>query len=277
MTQFQLYEQYYQHQSVIFELVKSCFKREVAFLSKHTPERSTRLLQLHSDKDFQIVYHKILNIHEFKTLYNMYYSLAKFKTGIPDQPIRLKQRNNEPWNSTYYNYITEYDFVLDIDADTFKNVKYAHQDAINIHEFFNSIKVPHEVRFSGKGFHFIIPHSYFLPQDLTFNPYLIKKCWTELYLDLAKLLEHKFTEFIDLSIYDLRRVLKIPYSLAVYPETEKMFICWPFHSTEELENFSMDKYTLTEHNIHKLTKIIKKRGTFLFNKDGEVLKNGFGL
>jgi len=212
----------------------------------------------------------LFNLFPKDKYYNLYYSLGKYRNGVPLKKMQVNYEENLHWNEVYWKYMTSYDFVLDIDSDTHENINYAHEDTVLVHEFLNTLSIPHEVRFSGKGFHLVIPHKYFSPENLSFNPMdTDKQPYTDLYYRLSERFSDTFTEFVDTSIYDFRRVLKIPYTLACYEDPE-MYVCWSFRSTQELKNFKLENYRLTLDNVHKFAQNIKGRGTFLFNKKGNV-------
>lgn len=269
MKQFDLYVKWYKDLAVKYELIKFLKNRELATLSKHTPQRNTRMLKCHTRQHFEFIWDKIINVEYHKTFYNFYYSLAKYINGIPNQPWRLKDRDNSSWNRSYYKHIEEMDFVIDIDASK-EIIDIAYEDAMSIHEFFNLHKVPHEIRFSGRGFHIIIPFKFF--QHLNMSFYFMHKqgSYVDLYLVIAEYLEKNYSELVDLTIYDFRRVLKIPYSLAVYPGDQDSYICYPLDQEDLKIPFKIENFTLTEENFKDLTKIIKYRGTYLFNEDGNI-------
>ena len=284
MNQLELYLAWYKNQSVRFEIVKSLYRREFTLFSKHTPKSNIRHLKAHSVKNFDFVMWKLLHIDTKKTLFSLYYSLAQYQNGVPNAPATLSEwRSSEKWKNTkilwqreHYIRMISYDFALDIDAGDHTELPYAKDSAIAIMGYFDELNVPYEVRFSGKGFHFIIPYKFFLDIDFfSFNPNYDnyeKGTIYKLYQQIAVYLYNKFSEMVDYDIYDSRRVLKIPYSLALYPTDENCYICFPFHTRAGLRGFELEQCILCEDNSAVHLDMIKKRGLHLFNPDGNVEK-----
>jgi len=216
------------------------------------------------------LYDSVVRYKNDERFFNMYHSICKYNTGIPHQPQRLMERDNKEWNRTHQNHIKEIDFFLDVDGEL-DTIKYTKEDVIVISEFFDSLNVPYEVRFSGRGFHFVIPFKFFQHLDLSFD-YTQENSYIALYLKIAEYIFNNFTDQVDLSIYDSRRIIKVAYSLAVYPNNENNYVTWCFHTKQGLNSFKLEEHILTPENFDNITKSIKMRGTYLFNKDGNINK-----
>jgi len=259
------YKKWYDRIDVQFEIIKFLLNREFALLipswieNKELKRRSIRMMKCHNLQGFQFIMNKGLKVFDRKTPYNLYYSLAKYTNGIPNQTFNLSERDNSAWHARQHEEMMGYDFLIDIDAGSHEDLTFAQETAINISESFNSFNVPHEIRFSGMGFHLIIPSEYlpthsFLP-DAEYNRY-------KYLASIAKILNKTYSEMIDLNIYDSRRICKIPYSLALYEKD--IYICCPMKSLNELKSFKLENYQLNNFNQE-----IKGRGTTLFNKEGD--------
>jgi hypothetical protein len=260
---------WYSRPDVQFEIIKQTKNKECAFLvpswcDELMKKRSTRMLKVHNIKSLKFMF-KCLSVFSSKTLMNLYYSVAKYKNGIPNQDMNLARRNNEDWNNTHYHEIETYDYVIDIDAGNFKEIDMCFESAKNIKFELDRFKVPYSLRYSGKGFHFVIPYSCFKNADkLNFNPSNSDNIYKYFAL-LTKILYHKYSEMIDTTIYDSRRVLKIPYTLAIYEK--EIYVCYPFESDEEFFNFK-----LRDYNIKHFNKLIRERGIKTFNESGTATK-----
>jgi len=271
---YNLIKQWYSLASVKFELIKFLYNREFALLVPKfitdidIKKRSVRTLKCHS------VQHLDFNLNATQmflknTPYNFYYSLAKYINGIPNQTLNFAERDNSNWIKNHYKFIESYDYLIDIDAGSFDDLYFAYYSTKNIKKMFDDLNVPYELRFSGMGFHFIIPYKY-LPQNLSFNPAENNNLYKFLF-NLSTKISMDKSEMVDLNIYDSRRICKIPYSLALYEND--CFICTPFINNEQFDKFG--------NNIHKnLYKLrcnnylynIQNRGTYLFNQTGNLIK-----
>lgn len=258
--------QWYKLASVKFELIKNLYNRELALLvprfvtNPEIKKRSVRTLKVHNVQglDFNL---KATKMFIKETPYCFYYSMAKYKNGLPNQILNFVTRDNLEWTKNHYKEMVSYDYLIDIDAPDFYDMQFAYNSAYNIKELFDKLHIPYELRFSGLGFHFIIPYKY-LPQNLTLNPHEPDN----LYQFLSKLTKFIFkecSEMVDMNIYDSRRVCKIPYSLALY--NNDAFVCSPFLTNEEFENFNLDNYRPDKYPFQ-----IERRGTHIFNEFGNL-------
>lgn len=251
---------------VLFEIIKQTKNRECAFLVPYwcTDEMkrySIRMLKIHNVKHLKFVM-RASQIFSKKTIVNLYYSLAKYKNGIPNQTMNLYERNNEDWKNKHYEEIESFDFVIDIDAGDFSEFELCYLSAKNIKNYFDFLKVPYSLRFSGKGFHFFINSDY-MPKK-SFNPYDEDNIY-KLHFKIAKSISDRFSEMVDLKIYDSRRVLKIPYTLSIYEKN--IYVCYPFQNDDEFNNFKLKNYSVDNFN-----KEIQNRGIKIFNEEGNILK-----
>lgn len=265
---------WYYSKSVKFEIVKQLYRRELALLipswckNPKLRKTSTRMLKVHNANHYDFCL-QALEYKQRRQPYNFYYSLATYFNGIPDQDLNFKRRDNTYWKTHHTEHMKSFDFLLDLDVSTHLDIDIAFQSARVITEFLNLHKCPYSLRFSGKGFHIVI-YDFFFPA----YPYeiLTKPNIYMFYSMIAKKLYKRFSELIDLSIYDSRRVCKLPYSLALFPE--KQYVCWCFKNYQEFLDFKLKDYDLDNFN-----KEIYKRGLFIINKAGGVdsFLNAIGL
>ena len=263
---YNLIYKWYSLASVKFEMIKHLYNREFALLiprfvsDPDIRKRSVRTLKAHNVQglDFNL---KATNMFKKETPYCFYYSMAKYNNGLPNQILNFVTRDNTEWTKTHYKSMISYDYLIDIDAPDFNDMQFAYESALNIKELFDKLNVPYELRFSGLGFHFIIPYKY-LPQDLILNPREENNLYQFL-SNLTKLIFKECSEMVDKNIYDSRRLCKIPYSLALYKNDA--FVCSPILNNAEFDNFELEKY-----NINNYPFMIEKRGTHLFNKEGSL-------
>ncbi|KKK67686.1 hypothetical protein LCGC14_2951580, partial [marine sediment metagenome] len=169
---------------------------------------TTRMIRIHNVQGID-VWFKVLRIHEFQREYNLYYSLAKYKDGIPYSTLELAKRDFDNWIKEHWKEMVSYDFLLDIDAGNHHDIEFAYLTANTIRRYFNSFNVPYHLRFSGRGFHFVIPYKYFNDNlaYIDFNPDADENVY-KFFMHIAMKLHSLFSEMIDTSIYDSRRVVR---------------------------------------------------------------------
>lgn len=257
-------QEWYNLQTVKYKLKDYTYNREVAFIE--IPSRNIiRKRRIHNMKGFE-VYIKSLHI-DLGRKYNMYYSLAKYKNGVPYGSLNFSKDKDNPtlnyfWKVKYYQEMESYDFLLDIDADSQKEIGYAYYSAKQIKILLDKFNVPYYLRFSGCGFHFIIPYKFF-PQ-LSFDPFDNTNIYL-CYKQIAQKIKSKFSHMIDLGIYDSKRLVKIPYSLAFYDN--EYFLSVPFNNDNEFDNFKLEN--MKPNNYYKYLELRKEK---LFNEQGNLNK-----
>ena len=258
--------QWYNLASVKFEMIRYLYNREFSLLvprfieDKEVKKRSVRNLKSHNVQGFDFNL-RATDMFKKETPYNFYYSMARYKNGLPDQTLNFAERDNTDWNKNCYKSIISYDYLIDIDAPDFNDMQMAYESAYNVKELFDKFKVPYELRLSSLGFHFVIPYKY-LPQNLTLNPHEENNLYQFL-SKLTKFIFEECSEMIDTNIYDSRRLCKIPYSLALY--YHDAFVCSPFLNNTEFENFKLYNYRPNNYPFN-----IERRGTKIFNEQGNL-------
>jgi hypothetical protein len=220
-----------------------------------------RYMRCHSAQHLQYILNKILQFYEvdYNVIYNLYYSLASYDGGIPKFSPNPLLRNTSDWRVNHYKTMTGYDWAIDVDAGDKSDMKFAKQSVNLIIKLFNNCGVPYSLRFSGLGYHLVVPAEYTNLFNQVKNPNDDVNLWTYL-TQLGKVLHDDYSEMVDYSISDSRRVLKLPYSVGVYPDG--LFVCWPFNTIEEFDVFVRDDALIKNFKDVSL----RGRGVTTFNK-----------
>ena len=217
------------------------------------------------------VWFKVLRIHEFQREYNLYYSLAKYRNGIPFSTLKLSDRDFSDWTKNHWKEMVSYDFLLDIDAGNHTDIMFAHESAMNVKKLFDRLDVPYHLRFSGRGFHFVIPYEFFKHEAdyliEVFNPEDDENVY-KFFMNIAMKLHSLSSEMIDTSIYDSRRVTKIPYSLSLYDG--RNYVCYSFENDLDFDNFILQE--MKPYNQYHKVVSVNKWQEHLFNNKGNVFK-----
>ena len=249
-----------------YEMFKEMKDKEIAFIApkiKQLKDRQNnyaiRYMKLNNVQQLSILYDKsdsILN----KMYFNIYMSCATYKDFpmFPFNQIKKKTKVEEMgWRSKHHKKIVSYDFFLDIDCPDIRYIMQAHKDALHIKQIFDAHLVPYQLIFSGEGFHFIVKNDI---DEYSFNPYNEKNIYKR-FAEIARYLYDNVTEFIDLSVYDSRRVRKVPYSLASYDHG--VYMCYPFEDHNEFYCFDLED--MKAENIGD----VRGRGTHIFNQGND--------
>lgn len=262
---FEKVKKWYDRREVKFELKDQLFNRELAALVAKPEKRtmkSTRNLRCHNTQHFDII-RSALNMDQQEVLYQFYFSLARFKTGIPYQTLNFIDRKKEMvvWNSEAEYQIIDYLWIIDIDAKSHDDMMSVHEQALKIIEIIKKpetlSKIPLKVScvFTGMGFHIYIhaDEKGELGYVYTKNDHpSMEELYTpgfgepDIYSLIKESTKHYFGDVapdIDYSIYDCRRLAKLCYSLAIYGDKE-IYVCYPFSSIEELKSFKLEDYSL---------------------------------
>jgi DNA primase catalytic subunit len=175
-----------------------------------------------------------------------------------------RKLETEKFFKDYDKYVTNYDFVIDIDNPDFEQ---AQDDMMIVHTLFNSFQIAHEVVFSGnKGFHIEVRGLPYFEHD-----FQLSGC-VNMFKELATAIKEIYrVESIDLSIYDQVRLWKIPYSidtntglvvLPLKPSEIGFFskeMAKPGHIIQDIKNRPDFIYTPGQaRNIYKLWDEVKK-------------------
>lgn len=274
----ELLRNWYKRSDVKFQLIKYTFNREFALLVPSFigdikdvnsfgellyKKYSIRMLKCHNVQHLDYILDRGIRMFEKKIPFNFYYSLARYNNGIPNQTFNLALRYNEEWAKMHFKEMIAYDFLIDVDSGTHEDIDFAHDTTKKIIDYLNELNVPYELRFSGMGFHIVIPYIYF-KGDLSFNPQ--EENIYQLYSRIAKMLKSKFSDMLDTGIYDSRRVCKIPYSLALYEDN--IYMCSPINYREVFDNFFLCDYEINESNISE--REVSREDRKVYNLQGNI-------
>lgn len=253
---------YYNNWKFQYYILRYLYNREFAVLPskiENNNARPVRNLRVHNIQHFQFMM-KRLSMFEYGRIYNLYYSLAEFEGGIPYQDLTSLKRDNEEWNKEHIGHIKAYDFVLDVDSGNHEKeeIDMCIYSAKSIKRFFDSVCCPYYIRFSGMGFHFIIPYRFF-PKIYSLNPNEKTNIYS-LYRKIAKYIYDKYSEMVDYEIFDTRRIIKIPYSLSIYDSG--IFVCKPVNN---IDDFGLYKYENNEYFVNEQLNNIKGNVERLIN------------
>lgn len=242
-----LRKQYYMSDNVLFSIIDCIKFRECAFIRLETAQRKPVTIRC---VKANATHYLRKNFERFDFLtnpFNLYSSLAKF----PNMPMfsfnpKIRRDQQDQFNDTFIDYMQSYDFLFDIDND---DLQVAYATAYKVKSIFDAEKIPYSLTFSGnKGWHIRVEYEDFSP-ELQALP-KDELCWT------LKRFAENFRSInalpsIDLSIFDLRRIAKTPYSV-VYPN---YLIALPL-SDEDMDNFSLQQcsivHWLKPENMAKL-------------------------
>lgn len=256
---------WYDDSNVIKEMLNYTLNREVLLREPKDSARgmTVRYFRMHDDDSARWILGDQIREGE---LFNFHYSLATFKDGLFLKSRDHKKYTNQRihWHKYHDIKIIDFDFALDLDIKYDDEMDYAILSMQDLHKFFNKFNVPHEIRFSGNGFHFVIPSRFFPKSAFCYLSKTNNSIYSK-HIELFNLLVDEVSEMLDGVIYDSKRVIKIPYSLAIYKDYERVVL--PLISELEIKNFNL-KYVNPLHwvgNIHG-------RGTKLFNPNGNLNK-----
>lgn len=222
----QRFLKHYSRQEILYEIVKYANSRELSFLG----DGRVRGVMAHK------VSYLLRNFKAFdfgKKLYNVYFTVAKIRNlgalsfAPPERKKQLKELT-EKFNLIAY----EYDLVLDFDAKEGHNKAYS--QCRELKEYFDCDGIEYFLKFSGSGFHIVIPH-YEVSKINPMEKFDFKKR-VEFCKEFAQRCKDIFAlDTLDDSIYDMRRLWKCPYTLDIKTGNVAM----PLTDTE-FNNFKLE-------------------------------------
>jgi hypothetical protein len=242
-------KEYYSNTFVLFEMVKALKHRELAMLNHRIDiERKNIRYLLAFNIDYLKKHFKRFDFD--KSLTNLYMSVSLFNQNVPVFSYNLKERRKDEkyqeFNKNYKKYVKGYNLFIDIDSDW--DWKTALKETLQIKELFDEYKLPYFILNSSfKGFHIHIPAEY-MP-EMEIDELLIKI--NEVVYNIKGIYDIKS---IDMSIFDLKRICKLPYSYV-----QDGSICLPL-SDKQLASFHPNLVKM--ENVMKNIKL-KERGLLL--------------
>lgn len=247
MLDVDLLKKWYRFNPSLFEILKVCRDREVVWLRENL---RLRPLKIWSKEGFLYLLDKY---EVFSEPVNMYISVASLdNTLMPNSvpgPQQMKD-NREFLKANWAKLVRGYDFIIEVEHDEGnleKNFYHAKRDALRISMFYDENKFIYYTFFSGsKSFYFVVPFEYLVKK---FGRIPVKKDFEEgrtlIYKKvagaIAKKLDIKFVkgEGIDSSIYDLRRIFRLPYGI----HAKTGLVSLPL-SDEQMEFFSIEDFSV---------------------------------
>lgn len=267
---------WYLNQEVQRKITQTTTKREVSLLlSKGQPNPNFRFnkryLSAYNTNHIDYIANWDLGLKKNNiVLYNMYYSIIKFKNLFPffkfgeNRGIDIKNWISNKLITT----IDKVDFFIDVDCkkESFEGGK---NTIIEIKKLFDEYTIQYQIVASGKGFHIIANGEQFEKIEHTIElESESKKDIMNIYYFIAKYLKNNYSDLVDLAVYDLRRITKVPYSLVFYENETRVAI--PFISWEEFFNYKFDDNlfsNVVNNTLKGNINNIKYRITKTFNKD----------
>lgn len=255
---------WYSREDVLNQISNFSRKRETGFIvpswcEADMKKASTQMLKCEK-KEHLIFYMGDLGMFRRNIFYNLYSSVIVYRNGIPFQDMRdmaKRREKNSHWFAIKHNEVERCDFFVDIDAGNHDDIDMAHVSTSIIKGIFDRFGLMYELRFSGCGFHFMIPieqheYSFYVSDEKNIYSY---------YMLIAKMLHDVCSQMVDWEIYDSRRFHKLPYSLANYDED--IYVCLPIMGDEQFKNFDLRNY---KWDAWLESDLIKDRGTHFFNQ-----------
>ena len=250
------YETYYSKHYIQYQLTEALKHRELALFGlpkgNTNPENlrggvTIRNIKAWGSNQLQT---NFKDFRVYSKYYKMYYSLAKFSNGTfpyfsPEPTTRKIQQEkfNNELNNEPEKFIESYDLLFDIDENNFVE---GHRQATDLLNFLQSYRLPVFINPSGGktgGFHIRVDFKHFADK---INPIDAPGQ----FINIAKKLK-EIAPSIDTSIYSLRRVCKLPYSLVFTDKAWRVIL--PL-TKEEFDNFTFDKCKLQHvYNNNRLS------------------------
>jgi hypothetical protein len=221
---------WYQRDVLLFEMVKLLRNRELAVL--YDDGVGLRNLAGYARPLFIEALTKV----EWEHKPRFYSSIARIpKVPFSSWDFSKRADERDEITAVWREQANEYDFVIDMDGDK------AYEEAKILKGLFDKEHVPYSLNFSGsRGFHFRVEGSWF--NMSVEDKILYFACAAEHYKDNLGL------SSIDLSIYKLRSLIKLPYSI----DGKSGLVVLPL-TDEQFNDF--DKERLTPENVFKELKL----------------------
>jgi len=235
-------------------------------VKKYYCSGGTRCLQATSPQNILYALEKQVKYDFLQIPINLYYSLSRYENGLPKLPPILTMRKPETdhWKKTHHLEMISYDCLIDLDSPNREWMSFCKDSATAVINFLDKYKMQYYLRFSGMGYHVIIPYRCFAHLPVNFDPDDFKNSVYSLHNAITKWLHDNITELVDTDLHDSRRVTKIPYSLAVYHDG--IYVCWPFKTRQEFDHKTWKDYRVDHTLSFQGEQRIYKRGQKLFNE-----------
>jgi hypothetical protein len=230
-----LRKEYYSHLSVYFALARECFLREAAMLPSKLSGQSQsdkfgiRCLHLHTVKHASFL---LSRLHAWQGK-NIYCSCASYGAGVPKLPLRNRKEGLADWKEHHWKSMIAYDLLLDFDAESPEDIPEAARQACEAADALSHFD--RTVLFSGMGFQVVVKKLYH--PEHGFMPMQGGGAFLQAARVARGLKKRLGLSCLDEGVYDSRRVRKVPWSIASYPEYDA--VCIPV-SREQLLGFRLE-------------------------------------
>lgn len=249
MSIIKIFEDYYKDYLHQLNILPFLYNRETALLNKTEYARFNDLRNIRISEHKNFEYNVLNRIVKNKLPYNIYYSLAYYERGVPifnflGYTDEEKERLKDSWKKDHWKTIKKYDWLIDVDAKNIKELEACAEDTEKICNKLEKKKIPYSLRFSGCGFHVVIPYQY-IPkkENYHFNPMEKNNIYTYCN-EMNKEYYEKISELVDYGINDSRRIIKCPNTLVYNPEkTKNLILLCQIISKKDLKNFNIKRYT----------------------------------
>lgn len=236
-----MYPEWYFHKDVKFNLIRFTNDRQFYLGVPKYLKQGQKLSKWYRCFNVQSLDYVFANENIKENKFNCFVSLAKYyevpyrirNKDFPDDKLSIYGWNSREDN---YKYVKEFDFFIDIDADSHDDIDFAYYSTKEICNFLDNVPVTYCIRFSGRGFHILIPESCFNFKKV--YDYKSSNSIYKVYAQLAKYLYDMYSELIDTKIYVSRCKIKLPLSISLYEDDE--YICLPL-SRNDFDNFKLEK------------------------------------
>jgi hypothetical protein len=250
-------EEYYSQEYVLYELVK-CLKYTYLSSRKVNSDGKAILTRYYLGYSLDILKKSLekLNAHKDKSV-KLYYDLALWKDEKGNTPLfnfdtEKRELDKEKFNDNFKKYMVGFDFAIDLDSDD--GIDKSYLDAKKIKNLFDKYKLPYTIKFSGgRGFHFVIRDFWFNARMCAINKVKLYGRMAMIIRDVCKIKSHSEGGTFDDSIYDDRRIFKLPYSLQNKDGIE--YVCLPLDD-EQFNKFKLEDMKMS--NVLQKVKIFKR-------------------
>lgn len=268
-------ERWYNMNAILYEMLYcSLFDRETVFMRpKHRREKgeptSYRCIKVFKAAGLSYALNTMVNYKEIPSSLNIYYSLGKYKDGIMDcgNVLKFRHAKTEEWKAEHHKTMIEYDCLIDVDSPAHdpRSMGFAKDTTREVINLLDQFSIPYFLRFSGMGYHIVIPYYVFKHLNLNFDPDDVEHNIYGFYNNLTQRLHDIYSELIDENLHDSRRVTKVPYSLVFYNGITMM--CWPFKTKGEFLTRNYTDFRVNSNLSFIGEEKIFRRGQYLFNQN----------
>ena len=261
---------YYSNVGVQYRIIYQTFNREFTFAYPKGHEEGQTLkgvYRVHNTQHFEWIMKNKVRIEDRDM--NLFTSIARYQNGVP---YRHGGDIPNDWLPNSFKEIEAIDCFIDIDSSPLEHdaawLKAVILSTQFVTQRLNELECPFELRFSGKGFHIVIPFRAFLMnKERQFYP-KDKDFIMKTYQKIGQYFKQECTELIDFRVIQRLAKIKIPFTIAHYPSAK--YVCTPIQHLAELEFFKLEDYT-PQAVFNRINKYPVKNQK-VFNPTGNAIK-----